>query len=156
MRCRYVRSCCSRHASHLSRSILTLSRIRSRFAQPRFDAASERRIRSDGAIRHEALPKAALALGDQLAVVMLPGVEAGKEESQPGAEDLAEHPGQTIAYQNRPAQARGPLMPSWASRIRAPWVRSTKKFLVTFSITSDLTIQRLRRGQSRVAWSQVS
>ena len=47
-------------------------------------------------------------------------------------------------------------MPSWRISSSAPAVRSTTKLRVTNSITLALTFQRLQRGQSRVACSQVS
>ena len=64
--------------------------------------------------------QASLRFRDQVPVVMLPGVEAGQEESEPGAEDLAQHARPTQANQSIRAQARGPVMPSWRSSSSVP------------------------------------
>ena len=65
-------------------------------------------------------------------------------------------PGLTHIVHNRPAQARSPIIPSWRNNSSAPDVRSTRKLRVMNSITLALTFHLLERGQSRVAWSQVS
>ena len=83
-------------------------------------------------------------LGDQRAVVMVPGVEAGQEESEPGAEDLAQHAGPHPGEPEHPRPGARAGDPVLARAARAcPCVRSTTKLRVTNSITFALTFQRL-------------
>ena len=90
----------------------------------------------------------ALGLGDQRAVVMVPGVEAGQEESEPGAEDLAQHAGAHPGEPQHPAPGARAGNAVLAEQFERAELRSTTKLRVTNSITLALIFQRLPPGQA--------